>query len=1109
LLNRVIALSLAHRSVVLFAAVALTVVGLWQLPSMPVDVFPDLNRPVVTVMTEAPGLAPEEVEMLVTRPLEYLLNGATGVARVRSASAIGFSIVWVEFGWGTDVYRDRQIVAEKIQLAKERLPAGSNPVLAPISSIMGEIMLLGLRHDKPAADENARRVQQMELRTLAEFTVRNRLLAVEGVSQVAVMGGMLKEFQIITSPERLASQNVTLQQLVDAAEKANVIAGGGVVERGDRESLLRISGQSATLDDVAETPVAWKANRPVRIRDVAEVRFGGPVRRGDGSVRVKAGDGVVGGSAVVLTVQKQPDANTLELDPKIDEAIERLKLDLPPGVVIESHVFRQADFIRTAVDNVVESIRDGTVWVVLVLLLFLGNLRVSLITLVAIPLSVLSTLLVFRWVGVSINTMTLGGLAVAVGELVDDAVVDVENIFRRLRENRARHDPLPAIKVIYLASAEVRNSIVYATLVVCTVVVPLFALSGLEGRMFAPLGLAYLLSLLASLVVSLTVTPALASYLLPGAKFLERKRDPPLLRLLKRIVEPLVRLSIRHPWKIVGVVAVFGVGSKLLIFWMGSEFLPEFNEGTATLSVQIEPGASLAESVRVADRAEAMLLEVPEVEAVVRRTGRAELDEHAEGVNSSEIDVRIAPHEQPKQGIWFAVLRAVPGLRSFGVTTHGRPHAEVLADVRERVTLLPNVRVNVGQPISHRLDHMLSGVRAQVAVKIFGHDLRNLREAAHQVEEKMAGVAGVVDLQIEPQVEIPQIRLQVRRQEAARYGLAPGDVARLIETAMKGRAVSLVLDEEKSHRLVVWFDEESRGDPETIGKTILDTPSGRRVSLSQVAEVLDTTGPNTINRENVERRIVVSCNVEERDLGNTVAEIQRAIAPIGESLLRHGAGHRLEIGGQFEAQQQAGWRLSALAAVALVVVFLLLSHCFDSWRAALIVLLVNIPLAAVGSVAALLIVNRPHWEELAAEPWWNWLRLWAGETTLSLAHWVGFITLVGIVTRNGIMMISHYQHLMKHEGEGFTESMIVRGTLERLAPVLMTALTAILGLIPLALGAGQPGKEILYPLAVVVIGGLLDAAILDQVVTPAVFFKFGRKASPSSGSEERDAKDAT
>jgi CzcA family heavy metal efflux pump len=825
MLNSVIAFSLRNRHTVLLLALVLAGVGLWQLAALPVDVFPDLNRPTVTVMTEAPGLAPEEVEALVTRPLEALLNGATGVQRVRSSSGVGLAIVWVEFAWGTDLYLDRQIVSEKLQLARDRLPADANPILAPISSIMGEVMLLALRSTTPATTSEGRLQQAMELRTLGEFTVRNRLLAVEGVSQVTVMGGMLKQYQILTTPERLTAQNITLAQLTDAAEKANVLAGGGVLERGTKEAIIRLSGQGLTPSEIGETPVVWRGPRAVKIKDVADVRFGGPVRRGDGGVHVKEGGVVQGGSAVVLTVQKQPGASTLALDPRIDSALDQLQAELPAGVVIERHIFRQAEFIRTAVDNVVEAIRDGSVWVFVVLFLFLWNFRTSFITLTAIPLSLLTTFLVFRWLGVGINTMTLGGIAVAVGELVDDAIVDVENIFRRLRENRHKPAPEPVLQVIFAASSEVRGSIVFATAIVCLVVLPLFAMAGLEGRMFAPLGLAYLVALLASLVVSLTVTPALAAVLLGSSRLVGRKGDPWLLRQLKWLDEKLVRWALRNPWKIIVAVAILSGLSLLALSGMGSEFLPPFNEGTLTINVQLEPGTNLAESVRVAERAEALLLQVPEVLSVGRRTGRAEMDEHAEGVNSSEIDVRLRPHERPLPGLWPAILRGIPGLHAHGVEILGRAPEQVLADIRERVTALPNVKVNIGQPISHRLDHLMSGVRAQVAVKVFGPDLRELRTAAQDIQDRVSKVTGVVDLQTEPQVEIPQLRLRVKRAEAASYGLAPGDVTRLLETAYKGRVISTVLDGERTFQLVVWYDAAARNDPAAIARTVLDCGS--------------------------------------------------------------------------------------------------------------------------------------------------------------------------------------------------------------------------------------------------------------------------------------------
>jgi CzcA family heavy metal efflux pump len=1092
MLNHVIAFSLKNRAAVLLAALAVLAFGGYQLAQMPVDVLPDLNRPTVTVLTESPGLAPEEVEVLVTRPIEYLMNGATGVQRVRSSSGVGLSVVWVEFEWGTDVYRDRQVVTEKLQLARERLPRDANPVLAPISSIMGEIMLLGVRSTAELDSPQKQLDKAMELRTFAEFTLRNRLLAVEGVSQVTVMGGVLKQYQVVTSPERLAAQNVTLQQLTEAAEKANVIAGGGVMVRSPRESLLRVSAQSLTLRDIEETPVVWREPRPVLIKDVADVRFDGPVKRGDGAAWVREGDTFTGGPAIILTVQKQPNADTLVLDRQIESLLDQLQRDLPADVRIERQIFKQADFISTAVHNVTEAVRDGALWVVVILFLFMWNFRVSVSSLTAMPLSILLTVLVFRWWGVSINTMTLGGIAVAIGDLVDDSIVDIENIHRRLKENRQSPRPLPALKVIYRASTEVRNSIVYATLIVILVVAPLFAMAGLEGRIFAPLGLAYVTSLLCSLAVSLTVTPALAAYLLPNARFLAERGDTLLLRVLKAVFARALRWTLRHARLVLGIVAVLVAISVACLFGMGGEFLPPFNEGTLTINVQTEPGTSLDESARVAHRLERLLFAVPEVVAVSRRTGRAELDEHAEGVNSSEIDVRLQPHERPREGWAFAALRLIPGAHLWGSEHVGRPREEVLADIRDRIADLPNVRVNVGQPISHRLDHIMSGVRAQIAVKVFGPDLRELRNAAHDIQDRMARVPGVTDLQIEPQVEISQVRLRVKREEAARHGLAPGDVARLLETAYKGTTVSQVLDEDRYFGLVVWYDERARSDPAVIGQTILDTPSGRKVALSQVADVLDTTGPNTLNHEHVGRRVVVFCNVHGRDLAGVVADIRRELQPVEESLRTLAGDYRVEYGGQFEAQQQANARLLVLGSLAVVGVFLLLTKCLESWRAALQVL-VNIPLAALGSVVALLIVNRPDPQALAAAPWWQWPQVWVAATSLSVAHWVGFITLIGVVSRNGIMMISHYIHLMKEEGESFGEAMIVRGSLERLAPVLMTAFTSFIGLVPLLFGAGQTGKEILYPLSVVVFGGMVSSTLLDQLVTPALFYLSGRK----------------
>ncbi len=1072
--NQLIALSLKNRSTVLVLALALLLYGGFQAAQLPIDVFPDLNRPTVTIMTEAHGLAPEEVETLVTFPIESVMNGATGVERVRSASAIGLSIVWVEFDWTTDIFTDRQIVLEKLQLARDRLPPTVTPLMTPIASIMGEIMIIGLRSEG--------KTSPMDLRTLADWTVRPRLLALHGVAQVAVMGGELKQYQVLTSPARLAEYGVTLDELTRAVQQSNVVTGGGFLLARDQESLIRIVGRADSLEDLRQTIVSDRGPAPVTVRQVADVVLGGPVARGNGSVG--------GQPAVILTVQKQPRADTLLLDNMIEERIAEMRETLPRDVQIDTQLFKQATFIETAIHNVEEAIRDGALWVVVVLFLFLWNLRTSVITLVAIPLSIVITALIFRWFGVTINTMTLGGLAVAIGELVDDSIVDIENIYRRLKENRLRPTPENPLRVIYHASAEVRNSIVYATLIVVLVVLPLFWLSGLEGRMFAPLGLSYLVTLLASLVVSLTVTPALSAYLLPQARVLAAPHDPFLVRGLKWLDRRLLHFTLRHAWLVLLVVALLVAASVGSIAWMGGEFMPDFNEGTLTIEATAPPSTSLEESDRIGTLIGKMLLEVPEVTRISRRTGRAELDEHAENVNHSEFDVGLVQPQVPKPGWWNAVMRAVPGLRRFGIERVGRPRDEILAEIRDKITEMPGVAFNIGQPISHRLDHMMSGIRAQIAVKVFGADLEVLREKAHDVERLMAQVPGVTDLYVEAQVEIPQIRVTVKRAEALRYGLTPEEIAHALETAFQGRTVSQVLEGQRLFDLVVWFDRSARHDVEVIRSTPLSTPSGGRVALGTVADVSEATGPNTINRENIVRRIVVQSNVAGRDLAGVVADIRQAVTR--EVVPTLPPGYFIEYGGQFQAQQEANLRLAILSAFSVAGIFGLLVKCLGSWRGAVQVM-VNIPLAAIGSVVALLLTNHPTAEVLAQTSWWDLPRVWVSATTLSLAHWVGFITLVGIVCRNGIMMISHYIHLMRHEGEKFDEHMIVRGSLERLAPVLMTAATAIIGLVPLALGAGQSGKEILHPLAVVVIGGLVSSTLLDQVVTPALFYKFGRK----------------
>ncbi|MCI0341826.1 MAG: efflux RND transporter permease subunit [Planctomycetales bacterium] len=1063
MLNAVIAFSLRNRGLVLVAALVLAAYGASVAVVLPVDVFPDLNRPTVTVMAEAPGLAPEEVESLVTFRIESLVNGATDVERVRSASSVGLSIVWVEFAWGSDIFRDRQIVAEKLAAVSGQLPEGVTPALAPISSIMGEILLLGMRSRDGARPPD-------EVRSFADWTVRPRLLSIAGISQVTVMGGGARQFQLTTTPERLLRHGVTLDRVVHAVEGASAALGGGFLLAPTTESLIRIGARASSPDDLRRVFVAEGDPAPVLLEHVADIGWGVPILRGDGAVD--------GQPAVILSVQKQPGADTIALTADVERAVRDLASTLPPDVEVRSDVFRQADFIRTAIGNVEEAIRDGAIWVLVILVAFLWNVRTSAITLTAIPLSLILTALVFRAFGVTLNTMTLGGLAVAIGELVDDAIVDIENVYRRLRENRQRAEPEPTLRVVFRASSEVRNSIVYATLIVVLVVFPLFSLAGLEGRMFAPLGLAYLTCLLASLVVSLTVTPALASFLLARGRLIERKGDPPLLRWLKRLDEKLVRFALRHPYAVLGATGVGVALSLASVTRMGGEFLPPFAEGTLTVNVVGEPGTSLAESNRIGARAEGLIRGLPQVAGTARRTGRAEMDEHAEGVNSTEIDVR---------------LRA------------GSSREEAMSEVRDRLSYLPGVIVAVGQPISHRLDHIMSGIRAQVAVKVFGYDLERLRAAAAEVRDRMASVPGVVDLQIEPQVEIPEVRIEVDREECGRLGIEVAAVAEAAETALRGHPVSQAYDQGRTYDITLWFAPEARGDLSAIREMPIGLPPGRDgeggwVPLGRVARVVEASGPNTIYRENVQRRVAVTCNVQGRDLVSVVAEIRAKVDR--EVLPQLGGAGFIAYGGQFEAQQAGERRLLLLGAASLAGVFLLLLKALGSWRAAL-QCLANVPLAAVGSVVAVLLTSRPDPAALAKASWWELPLVLVEGTSLSLAHWIGFITLAGIVSRNGIMMISHYIHLMRFEGESFDEKMIVRGTLERLAPVVMTAATAAIGLVPLALGEGETGKELLHPLAIVVIGGLVASTILDQVVTPALFFKFGRKVyAEAAGKEE-------
>ncbi len=1041
MLNHIIQWSLRNRLLVVIASTVLLVYGCIVAFRAPVDVFPDLTAPTVTILTESHGLAPEEVESLVTLPIEYAVNGSAGVRRVRSNSALGISIVFVEFELGTDIYRARQLVTEKLQQA--RLPAGIQPpVLGPISSTMGEIMLISIKSEKTSP---------MDLRSLADWVVRPRLLGLAGISQVMIIGGEVKQYQVLVDPTKLIDYDLTLKQVADAVRAANTNAGGGFLESPTEESVIRGRGRIHSVDELAESVITVRTNRPVLIKDVATVKLGPQIKRGDGSFNMQP--------AVVATIQKQPNANTLELTQKIETTLAELKSALPPDVQIDTKAFQQADFIRRAIGNVQSALVEGGILVIVVLFLFLMNFRTTFISLTAIPLSLLTAILAMEYFGITLNTMTLGGLAIAIGELVDDAIVDVENVFRRLKQNAQAAVPQSALTVIFKASSEIRSSIVFATLIVVLVFVPLLALAGFEGRMFAPLAFAYIVSIAASLVVALTVTPALCYYLLPNAQFIKDERDSRLVAWLKRHYAHILNWTLRHPYKIIAASATMLLLAVSVVPLMGREFLPPFNEGTLNINALLPPGTSLRESNRIGTIIESSIHESSEVLSTTRRTGRAELDEHAAGVNASEIEV---------------VLKE-----------DGRRHTEVMQEVREHLARIPGVEAEVGQPISHRIDHLLSGTRAQIAIKVFGPDLATLRTKAGEVRAAMENVPGVVDLLVEPQVGVPQVQVNLNRRAAAAVGLSAEDVAETVELAFAGEVVSQVLEEQKTFNVIVRFDDSARQSVETISRTFIDTPSGAKVPLAQVAEVRSDQGPNTINRENVQRRIIVQANVSGRDLGSVITDVRAAINR-NVSLPQ---GYYIQYGGQFEAQEKASRQITLLSLVAIAGIFLLLYLAFRSTgsavRSALLVM-ANLPLALIGGVVMVFLSGG----------------------TLSIASLIGFITLFGIATRNGIMLISHYHHLMQEEGVSFRDA-IAQGSLERLSPILMTALVTGVGLIPLALGAGEPGREIQQPMAVVILGGIVTSTFLNMIVIPALYLKYGRAEIPASSGDFASNREAS
>jgi HME family heavy-metal exporter len=1018
--NVIVALSVRNRFLILALAAVLVLYGSFAVTRLPVDVFPDLNKPTVTIMTEAEGLAPAEVEQLVSFPIETQMNGVPGVSRVRSVSGIGLSMVYVEFDWGTDIYRNRQQIAERLALLRDQLPANTLPQMGPVSSIMGQILLIAVTSE---------RATPMELREAADFTIRPRLLTIPGVAQVIPMGGEVRQFRVSPHPAALRALGVTYEQLEKSLSQFGLNTGGGFTDQYSREYLIRNIGRTISLDDMRSVVVATVDEQPVYLRQVASIAFAPKVKRGDA--------GYMGKPAVVVSVEKQPNVDTVRLTNDIEAALRQITASLPQGIRADQILFRQANFIQTSIHNVQRVLVEAAVVVAIVLFAFLLNWRTTAISLTAIPVSILATAVIFYFAGLSINTMTLGGLAIAIGELVDDAVVGVENIFRRLRENRAHANPRPAFDVVVSATQEVRSGILYATVIIILVFVPLFALSGIEGRLFAPLGQAYIISILASLAVSVTLTPVMAYLMLPRLKRLG-EHESPLVRVLKRGNRALLERAFRHPRRLMAGVAFAVVMAASAAFLLPRTFLPPFNEGTFTINTLFNPGISLAESNRVGLIAERLILDVPEVKTVGRRTGRAELDEHAEGVHYSEIDVELTPSARSK--------------------------AEIVADLRERLAVLP-VSVNIGQPISHRLDHLLSGVRAEIALKVFGDDLDTLIAVAENLRQTLARIPGLVDLQVEKQVRIPQLDIRVDYSRAALYGVQPAVVIEQLSRLSNGRVVSHIADGYRRFDVTVRLPESMR-TTRRLGDLLIETPSGW-IPARQIADIRETDGANQILRENGRRRIVVLANVEaSANLTNVVAAIRDSIdaTPLPQ-------GFFVNLEGAFQAQEEASRTIGLLSVLSLGLIFTIL---YSRYRSAVLALIImgSVPLALIGSVAALWIAGQP----------------------LSVASMVGFVTLTGITARNGILKISHYINLAVHDGMPFGRDLVVRGTLERLTPVLMTALAAGVALTPLLIDATSPGKEILHPVAVTIFGGLVSATLLDAVLTPVLFLAFGRAA---------------
>ena len=1040
MLNKIIGFSLQNRILVLVASVLLLIGGTYTAMHTEVDVFPDLNAPTVVIMTEANGMAAEEVEQLVTFPVETAVNGATGVRRVRSSSTNGFSVVWVEFDWDTDIYLARQIVSEKLAVVNESLPANvGKPTLGPQSSILGEMLIVGLTADSTS---------MLDLRTIADWTIRPRLLSTGGVAQVAVLGGDIKEYQVQLDPERMRHYGVTLSEVMNITREMNLNANGGVLYEYGNEYIVRGVLSTDKVDQIAKAVVRSNgvSGAPILLEDIADVQVGAKLPKlGTASERGK--------HAVLLTVTKQPATSTLELTDKLEASLQDLQKNLPADVKVSTDIFRQSRFIESSIGNVQKSLLEGGIFVVIVLFLFLANIRTTVISLVTLPLSLITSILALHYMGFTINTMSLGGMAIAIGSLVDDAIVDVENVYKRLRENRLKPagEQLPILEVVFNASKEVRMPILNSTLIIIVSFVPLFFLSGMEGRMLVPLGIAFIVALAASTVVALTVTPVLCSYLLGKEKIKKQNNensDSAVARKMKQWYGSALTFVLGHKKGVLGGTIGLFVVALGCFFTLGRSFLPPFNEGSFTINISSLPGISLEESDKMGHRAEELLLSIPEIQTVARKTGRAELDEHALGVNVSEIE---APFE-----------------------LKDRSRSELVAEVREKLGTIVGANVEIGQPISHRIDAMLSGTKANIAIKLFGDDLNRMFTLGNEIKSAIQGIPGIADLNVEQQIERPQLVISPKREMLAKYGISLPEFSEFVNVCLAGEAVSQVYEKGKSFDLTVRVKDNLRDEMEKIRNLMIDTGDGQKIPLNYVAEIRSAMGPNTISRENVKRKIVISANVADRDLRSVVNDIQAQV----DAQIKLPEGYHIEYGGQFESEQAASRTLALTSFMSIVVIFLLLYHEFRSVKESAIIL-INLPLALIGGVFALLITT--------------------GE--VSIPAIIGFISLFGIATRNGMLLISHYNHLQQEEGYGVYDS-VIRGSLDRLNPILMTALSSALALIPLALSGDLPGNEIQSPMAKVILGGLLTSTFLNGFIIPIVYLMMHHNQQPKTSDNE-------